>query len=349
MMERFKFFVLILLCAYSAWGTALSPSSWSADLAQAQAREQLEDVQRGVGPQNRNHMMFYHTQFFGDQTFPLNLKNSQIFGYTFHQKAGLSFLFDTLGITHHGLGYYFSRSGWDREDFLTLRPQADWSLLNQSQAALYLLSIPKWEFFLAAGWRGSYFEYNHPNAQQTNETDEWMTSVEYRMLDLGLIGADKLNQAHFSLNLWHTPERNQSLPKWTTWIPRSEVFYDLESYTNSYWLIQQKLWKKWFYSSFRGNESNWQSISLNVFFDETHFFGMDISALKHNESQLYGWGLKLGPLSMGYNDPDTYFANAGLKSAYFLKVGLNISTLFNFGYLSPGASGFTLGLVEDNQ
>lgn len=323
------------------------PIPWMNNLERTIVREQVEDISRGVGSQNLNHMVFSTSVFLGDQTYPLSLQNSDLYGYPFQQKLGLSFIFDSLDITHHGLGYYYSRVGWDREDFLFFQPKKDWSLSTQSQTALYIMTVPDWELMLSAGWRGVESEFNHPIQPVLKSTHHWVALADYRLIELSFQGSKSLDNALLSLHPWNSPERNHDFPDWSKWVPRGEYYLDFVIYDNSYWSLQQKIWTEYAFLSLRGNDEDWQALTFNIYLDPMHFFSLNLSALNIATELNYGWLAQLGPLSMGYNDPDLYFSSAGLKSSFFLKIGINISTLMNHGYLSPGGEDVTRGIVEE--
>lgn len=345
---------ILVVLGLSLLATAgpIEPYTWRPEL---QTRTQLQVQQmtyEGLGSQVKNNFRISHGLFFGDQTFPLELENAQLYGYPYAQSVGLSFVIDSLGSAHHGLSYYFSRQGWDREDFLWLEPKEDWSVSNHSHMATYVVAFPQYELLMSTGWQGTRSVFREPQQRVVQEQDYWTFFTQYHFAEIGLVGQSELKQVFLGLDFQNKPEKNLKFKSWTQYTPSVQAHLNIEQedvdWDNSFIVVNQKIWNKYAYTRVVLADS-WKASWLDFYFDPTHFFSAHLNAFDHQGSLYYGGKVSLGPISMGYNDFDVYRDMAGLHSSFTLQIALNISALHNQLYLKPGASGGTEGVIDSKE
>lgn len=348
----FRHLLVILTLLEVLGAKTLEPHQWTQDLGVRNPQGIQEVAFQSVGPQSKNHIWVSHSQFFGDQTFPLGFDNGDLFGYPYAQSVGLSFIMDTIGVSHHGLGYYYSRKGWDREDFLLNVPQANWSIGVQTHLAHYLVTIPQWELLFGAGWQGHRQIFRQPHLRTVEESDSWVGMLQYQFLSIGLVGASQVENFHFGLNFQNSPERNLKFPSWTQWTPAVQVSGvmnegELDSrYT--YGQVLQKVWTDHAFVRLQGAHQ-FEAAILDFYFDPMHFFSAHLNIIDDAGHFRYGGKFVLGPVEVGYNDIDLFREMSGLHSSVYMKIGLSISTLQSQLYLKPGGVSATSGVIESEE
>ncbi len=315
---------------------------WNSSQASRLAEYQALQYNEAISSHSMNHLRFSHLLIFNPETSPLELENSDIYGYPYAQSIGMSFLSqEEYSGLKFGMSYYFDRTGWENNDFLLLPQKTNWSLDFQSHQLGLLTSFDDYEAILGLGWKYSRSVWRRPDYRQENTNHQWWFMAKSYVLGFGSQGGTQVHSSLVELDLQRRVERNYWMRDWAQFLPiltYRVAWLDGSPELNAgFFEWKQKLWSKYFYSR-QWFDNSWQASYLDIFLDESHFFAFHFNAYQSETSVQYGVKASLGPLIMGYNDASTYRRFSGLDGVFFVEIGLNIVTLEGLLYQQPGAS-----------